>query len=653
MGASITLAGESLIAQKQIAQQPLTVSRFILANVPGLDPTSPVDRAAPKPAAHLVGTYDITQKGFVNPNQIVYSLMLGSDIGDFDWNWIGLETAENVLLAVAYVPLQQKRKNVPPLQIGNNVTRNFLVVFDGAQALTGITIDAKTWQHDFTIRLHGIDERERMSNRDIFGRVCFFGDGLKVEKVGSGYQLKPGVAYVEGVRIELNKAFPITVSALPTPVYLDVSLQRELNDTVASWKVTYGGDDYTDSTGVRHYCVAIAYLKTTDTTDFRPTEPINGPLIEHLAARVGDYPQLRARATTKADVELGNLPNAISDDDNTNSSLILATTKAVNAVRVFLQQAIDKLINGVTAVGKAKQLETARRLSISGAGSGSTSFDGSANVDIQLSLADMVAPSTYTKVTVSAKGLVTSGAGLSAGDIPGLDWSKITSGKPTTVETYGINNALITGRPTDQRPILTSPNAGGFDKGGGSIELREAPNSGGSRDYSYAPRMIFHWGGVYAGDFGMDAYGELRWLSGRLWTERNFDPNTKADRTSVAPIATLDQVSAGNDEFSIVTPKTLRWGFSINLAANGYIAFPRWMGGLIVQWGNAYITVNNTQFLFPIGFPNACFVLNMGTGEDTSGQVEVMNVRAGSVTKAGFVGLATSASTYGYIAIGY
>ena len=112
-------------------------------------------------------------------------------------------------------------------------------------------------------------------------------------------------------------------------------------------------------------------------------------------------------------------------------------------------------------------------------------------------------------------------------------------------------------------------------------------------------------------------------------------------------------MSAGTDDFSVVTPRTLRWGFSINLAANGYIAFPRWMGGLIVQWGNAYITVNNTQFLFPIGFPNACFVLNMGTGEDTSGQVEVMNVRAGSVTKTGFVGLATSASTYGYIAIGY
>ncbi|KIV66012.1 Phage tail fiber protein [Pseudomonas sp. FeS53a] len=76
MGASITLAGERLIAQKQGAQQILTVSRFILANVPGLDPNGPVDRAAGKPAAgQIVGTYDITQAGYVNPNQVVYSLM--------------------------------------------------------------------------------------------------------------------------------------------------------------------------------------------------------------------------------------------------------------------------------------------------------------------------------------------------------------------------------------------------------------------------------------------------------------------------------------------------------------------------------------------------------------------------------------------------
>ncbi len=181
MAASITLAGEKLIAQKQAANLPLTVARFVLANVPGLNVSGPVNRAGVKPpAAQIVYTANISQQGYVNPNQVVYSLLMGTDIGDFDWNWIGMETSDDVLLSVAYVPVQQKRKNILPDQIGNNVTRNFLVVFDGAQQLTGIKIDASTWQFDYTARMKGIDERERISNRDMFGRACFFGAGLQL-----------------------------------------------------------------------------------------------------------------------------------------------------------------------------------------------------------------------------------------------------------------------------------------------------------------------------------------------------------------------------------------------------------------------------------------------------------------------------------------
>lgn len=305
MGASITLAGESLIAQKTGAQQRLDVVRFVFANVPGLNPNAPVDRAAGKPpAAQIVHTYSIPKQniGFVNPNQVVYSSMLGSDVGDFDWNWIGLETAENVLLAVAYVPVQQKRKNIPPLQLGNNVTRNILVVFDGAQALTGITIDASTWQHDFTVRLKGIDERERMSNRDVFGRACFYRSGLQVEKVGAVYQLKPGLAYIEGIRVELASALPIAPPAVPAPVWLHVSLRRELNDVQASWKVVFDPNqvDYLDTDGAWHYCIPLAHLvNANQINDLRVIAPIDGPLVDHFAAKVGHYPDLRSGSATK------------------------------------------------------------------------------------------------------------------------------------------------------------------------------------------------------------------------------------------------------------------------------------------------------------------------------------------------------------------
>ena len=48
---------------------------------------------------------------------------------------------------------------------------------------------------------------------------------------------------------------------------------------------------------------------------------------------------------------------------------------------------------------------------------------------------------TYTKVQIDDYGRVSSGSTLSASDIPSISWSKITSGKPTTISGYGITDA--------------------------------------------------------------------------------------------------------------------------------------------------------------------------------------------------------------------
>ena len=157
MGASITLAGESLIAQKQGNGQILDVTQIIFGYIPGLDTTLPVDRTAGFPVADdVVHTMNITRKGYLSPNQVVYSALLGSDIGDFDFNWMGLSTAEGTLLIAAYVPTQQKRREIPPLQTGNNLTRNIVLEYDGAQGLTGITVPASTWQFDFSTEFAAI-----------------------------------------------------------------------------------------------------------------------------------------------------------------------------------------------------------------------------------------------------------------------------------------------------------------------------------------------------------------------------------------------------------------------------------------------------------------------------------------------------------------
>lgn len=75
-----------------------------------------------------------------------------------------------------------------------------------------------------------------------------------------------------------------------------------------------------------------------------------------------------------------------------------------------------------------------------------------------------------------------------------------------------------------------------------------------------------------------------------------------------ARVATDAQMLDNANDGVIATPKKLRFGFSISLATNGYIAFPTWLGGLIVQWGLAPATVLDGRVTvpFPLAFPTAC-----------------------------------------------
>lgn len=78
---------------------------------------------------------------------------------------------------------------------------------------------------------------------------------------------------------------------------------------------------------------------------------------------------------------------------------------------LWLKGKLDAFFDGTTAAGKATKLATPRAISISGAATGTVNFDGGSNVDISLTLAD-------------------------------LSWSKITSGKPTTLAGFGIVDAV-------------------------------------------------------------------------------------------------------------------------------------------------------------------------------------------------------------------
>lgn len=95
------------------------------------------------------------------------------------------------------------------------------------------------------------------------------------------------------------------------------------------------------------------------------------------------------------------------------SDSTVPSTKAVYNELYNTNGVLDKIAKGTTVAGKAKQLETARKISLSGDATGETTFDGTANKEIAVTLAASgVTAGTYSAVNVNAKGLVTAGAQL-------------------------------------------------------------------------------------------------------------------------------------------------------------------------------------------------------------------------------------------------
>lgn len=88
-----------------------------------------------------------------------------------------------------------------------------------------------------------------------------------------------------------------------------------------------------------------------------------------------------------------------------------------------LQTRATNLENGTTAAGKATKLATARKISLTGDATGNTTFDGSADKSISVTLANSgVTAGTYSAVAVDAKGRVTAGSQI-------IEWG--TSGQTT------------------------------------------------------------------------------------------------------------------------------------------------------------------------------------------------------------------------------
>ncbi|WP_240512421.1 phage tail protein [Enterobacter hormaechei] len=326
---AITLVFEQWKAQQAATGEPVLLDEFVFALVPGLDPALPVDRSeALPPAAQIVYRAPVARKGVVNENSVVHSAVLGADVGDFSFNWIGLmNKASGTLAMIVHAPEQQKLKTKDGQQ-GNVLTRSFLMEFTGAQTETAINTPAETWQIDFTARMAGMDERQRQENIDIYGAAAFFDDGWLVGKTGNQFFVTKGAGYVAGLRAGLTANQNITVTTKPVKVWIDVCWTGSL---VSVWKVqskvTVAANlaDYVQS-GVQHYVFALASIDANgNITDLRPKgslddQAASDALKKHEQSR--NHPD--ATTGAKGFVQL-------SSATNSDSESLAATPKAVKA----------------------------------------------------------------------------------------------------------------------------------------------------------------------------------------------------------------------------------------------------------------------------------------------------------------------------------
>lgn len=251
---------ENYLQSKITAGEAPDLNQMIFAYIPNLDIDIEIDRAAGLPEqGYWVHQQDVDQVGKLDVNAVVYSTVIPSTVAAFTFNAIYLHDkyVENSCGMVIHKEDETKQTNM-------TTTRSLVQQYNGAAQLTGITVDAETWQIDYQARLLGIEETHRLTCLDDYGSAAFI-DGFEViQRSGSTqYIITPGVAYIGGLRVTLDAESVHTLTG-PISIYLDVSrrggvLSQWNNELVISLSAT-PLDDYIDNTGLSHYIAKVATI---------------------------------------------------------------------------------------------------------------------------------------------------------------------------------------------------------------------------------------------------------------------------------------------------------------------------------------------------------------------------------------------------------
>ncbi|MDD0972446.1 gp53-like domain-containing protein [Pseudomonas fontis] len=182
--------------------------------------------------------------------------------------------------------------------------------------------------------------------------------------------------------------------------------------------------------------------------------------------------------------------------------------------------------------------------------------------------------------------------------------------KPTTLEGYGINDAIRKGEYGLGANAIAPSDIDSIGLPGGFYSWSEGNTS--FNNYvglvnipyvvaGYSGQIGFRQGDTEPLIYVRGTETPGKWTPTRkLWHDGNLSPATQA------------QAEEGVDSSTWMTPlrvaQAIRGGGDVSKAINGYLVLPRSMGSLILQWGRvANAATGGTWTPFLIAFPNAVF----------------------------------------------
>jgi len=398
---AITKAFEAWLVNKTVNGEPARPDKMVFALIPGQDENNEIDRNEGMPAAGRIRhTADITQYGALNENAVVYSVVLDTTIGNWNYNWVGLvDSASGTVLMIVHLAEQQKIKTENGQQ-GNSLIRNLSMEFDSAATASQINVTPATWMIDFSARLQSMDESRRLAQVDYYGAAAFRGDGFKVTVAGATATIAAGLGYVGGLRAIMTNNQALALAG-KTGVWVDICWQGTVTGAWANSFTLRAADtlaDYVDSAGNRHFVTRIATVNGTTVTDNRVPFPSN-ETVEQLGGRFlqrsNNLSDVMNKTEAIANLQLAGL--RVTGDTSSNEG-VTNTGSGISSVAIGNLSKTSGYRN--IAIGNAAIAEGVNNIAIGKTASGGNSTNAVAiGADATAEHASSVALGSESKTT--------------------------------------------------------------------------------------------------------------------------------------------------------------------------------------------------------------------------------------------------------------